>query len=213
MRDPTKETVMNRPTAPTRRRAAAALAAVALAATGCGSNDPDVAGVSSEAGHGTGHSSRTAEVAGVDPAHNDADLAFIAEMTPHHGGAVEMSGLAETRAASPQVKALALRIAQAQGPEIEQMEKMAAAWGTDVDQAGGHGSHAAGDAAALAPLQGEAFDREFLIRMIAHHESALPMSRTVLTAGENPQAKQLAEQIIRTQQAEIAEMKALLAQL
>ena len=202
-----------------RRMIVAALAALVL--TACGSNDPDVAGVGSaetKSGHGSGSghgsTSSTAEVSGIDTAHNDADIAFISDMTPHHAGAVEMAGLAATRAGSPEVKELAARIAKAQAPEIELMERMANAWGADVEHGGGHGAgHGAGDAAALEPLTGTAFDREFLIRMIEHHEGALPMSRTVLAEGENPQARELAEQIIRTQEAEIVEMNELLDQL
>lgn len=46
--------------------------------------------------------------------------------------------------------------------------------------------------------------------MIDHHEGAVTMARTELDAGVDPRARELAQRIVDTQQAEIAEMRALL---
>jgi len=54
------------------------------------------------------------------------------------------------------------------------------------------------------------FDRMWLTMMIVHHEGAIEMSQTELAEGVNPEARQLAESIIATQQAEIDEMRAML---
>ncbi|MGH3545312.1 MAG: DUF305 domain-containing protein [Mycobacteriales bacterium] len=51
--------------------------------------------------------------------HNAADVTFVSEMIPHYEQAIEMSKLAQDRAANPEVKALADRIEAAQRPEIE----------------------------------------------------------------------------------------------
>lgn len=154
---------------------------------------------------------------GISAAHNEADIAFVNGMTPHHEGAVEMSELAETRAASDEVKALAQRIAGAQQPEIDRMAAMAEAWGVEVDaegaHGGGHSTEMPDDTAALEPLSGEEFDREFLTRMIEHHKGALVMAKAELTDGENPQARDMAQQIVAAQEAEIAEMEQMLAEL
>jgi len=58
----------------------------------------------------------------ADGRHNAADVAFAQRMIVHHQGAIEMADLAPSRAASQQVKDLAVRIKAAQGPEIEQMQ-------------------------------------------------------------------------------------------
>lgn len=150
----------------------------------------------------------------VSEQHNDADVAFVQDMTPHHDGAVEMAELAATRAGDERVKALAERIEAAQAPEVDLMAQLAQAWEVDLD-GGGHGGAHGGDedVQALEPLSGAAFDREFLTRMVAHHESALPMARTEIEQGDNETAQELAQDILRTQQAELAEMRELLAQL
>lgn len=54
-------------------------------------------------------------------------------------------------------------------------------------------------------------DRDFLAMMIPHHAGAVEMARLVLIAGKDPLVRQLAEEIIAGQQAEIAAMRARLA--
>ncbi|THJ66864.1 DUF305 domain-containing protein [Arthrobacter echini] len=55
--------------------------------------------------------------------------------------------------------------------------------------------------------------RMFLESMTAHHEGAIDMARTEIDNGEYPDALAMAETIVETQQAEIEEMKGLLADL
>lgn len=198
----------------TGRRSVAALAvgsALTLALSACGSSDDS----STAASNPTPAMSSTASSSGpgIDATHNDADVTFINDMAPHHSGAIAMAQIAATQAGSAQVKDLAQRIAGAQGPEIEQMKAMAAAWKVTLNtDAGGMGgmSSPGDDVDALKPLTGAAFDKEFLTRMTAHHMSAVMMAQTESAQGSNPQAKQLASSIVAAQQKEIAEMAELL---
>ncbi|HVE96956.1 MAG TPA: DUF305 domain-containing protein [Pseudonocardiaceae bacterium] len=165
----------------------------------------------------------------VAQAHNQADISFAQGMIPHHAQAIAMSEMAAQRAASPEVKELAVRIQAAQQPEIDQMSGFLRAWNAPVPsttmpmgQMGemGQMDHGAGGAMPgmmsgdqmqqLGQASGAAFDRMFLQMMITHHQGAVTMAETELRDGQNPEARQLAQRIIDDQQREITEMQALL---
>lgn len=67
-------------------------------------------------------------------------------------------------------------------------------------------------AMASASMTGDP-DQDFLVMMIPHHEGAVEMARLLLLHGRDPLVRQLAEQIISGQQAEIASMKGRVAGL
>lgn len=149
-----------------------------------------------------------------------ADVTFAQGMIPHHQQALEMAELAATRAADPEVSALAQQIRRGQSPEIATMRSWLAAWGQPTAAPDHDGEHArmAGmltDAqlTGLRGASGKQFDRMFCELMIVHHEGALAMARDLIVEGASPRAKQLAHQIADAQQAEIAKMKALLTRL
>lgn len=68
------------------------------------------------------------------------------------------------------------------------------------------------NAMAGAPMTGDP-DRDFLSMMVPHHQGAIDMARAVLAHGKDPIARRLAEEIVTTQQAEIALMERRLEQL
>jgi uncharacterized protein (DUF305 family) len=166
--------------------------------------------------------------AGVSAEHNDADIRFAQGMIPHHRQAVEMAEMAVDRAENPDVKALAEQIQAAQDPEIETMTGFLEAWGAEVpaegDMAGMDHSSMPGMtgmpemSGMMTPEQmeqmgsatGAAFDTMFLEMMIVHHEGAIADSQRELAEGVNPQAKDLANQIIAAQTAEIDQMRQML---
>lgn len=143
--------------------------------------------------------------------HNQADVVFLQNMILHHAQAIAMSQAAGNQASSPQVKDLATRIETEQTPQAQQMSDLLTAWGTatpattSVGTAGGLGH----DQTAVT-MSGATFDRMFLQVMIDHHQDAVTMSQTELAQGNNPATRNLAQQIISAQQAEISEMQALL---
>lgn len=67
--------------------------------------------------------------------------------------------------------------------------------------------------ASLEKLSGKAFGRAFLSMMIPHHQAALEMPKAVLPVSKDGQVKTWATAIIKSQQAEIMTMTALLKPL
>ena len=174
---------------------------LALAAAGCGTDDPSI------------------DAGSVAADHNAADVEFAQGMIPHHEQAVEMADVAITKAASPAIKDLAATIKQAQGPEIVTMRGWLDGWGEKAEAAGGHGTDMEMSSGTMSDQEmgelekasGAAFDRLFLTMMVRHHKGALEMATTELDEGKYPPAKALASQITTSQAAEIDEMEGLLA--
>ncbi|WP_040336873.1 DUF305 domain-containing protein [Candidatus Blastococcus massiliensis] len=200
-------------------RLAGGLMAGAIVLAGC-SNDGE--------GSSTGSSSESSAAADTSAddatAHNDADVAFVQGMLPHHEGALRMAQLADGRAYDPRVIDLANRIEAAQGPEIETMTGWLEEWGEPLpeEDMGGmdHGSGGMDmegmteeDMTALDSTSGAEFDRMFLEMMIPHHQGAVDMAETEIADGSNPDAVDMAREIVESQTAEIEEMQTLLTEL
>ena len=146
---------------------------------------------------------------------NDADVMFAQMMIPHHEQAIEMSEIALEPAsgASAAIQDLAIRIRDAQDPEIELMKGFLATWGAPVTPEDGvdHSTMMEGmltveELDELAGLQGAEFDVRWAQAMIAHHKGAVAMAEDVLSDGKNPETRKLAEEIIANQQSEIDEL-------
>jgi uncharacterized protein (DUF305 family) len=155
-------------------------------------------------------------------ARNADDVEFSTMMIPHHAQAIAMADLALRQATNPRVKALAPKIKAAQGPEVERLSGWLTGWGEPVPgAAGGHdmpgmdaqagGMMSAQEMTDLGKAKGSAFDRMWLEMMIRHHQGAVDVSRTELAQGANPESRKLAQSIIDSQSAEIAEMRSILA--
>ena len=141
------------------------------------------------------------------------DKMFAQMMIPHHQQAVDMGTLAETRASSPEVKALAAQIKAEQAPEISQMEGWLTASGASKDM--GHdmamgGMLSADEFKALENATSAEFDKLFLEGMIAHHEGAIDMTQMIVDSN-NAEAKALGQAIISSQTEQIEYMRGLLA--
>lgn len=155
--------------------------------------------------------------------HSGTDTEFAQMMIEHHVGAIEMADLALERATTPEVRDLATRIREAQGPEIDVMTGWLEGKGEptgDGNMTGmDHGSmemeglDQTGAMADLEQATGAEFDRRFLQLMIAHHAGALEMAQAQLDDGVNTEMRDLAQTIVAAQEAEIAEMEAQLQKL
>lgn len=138
------------------------------------------------------------------------DRAFLSMMVAHHQGAVEMSRPA-LNSEDLQVRGWAEAIVMAQEREVEQMtalleplggldEAAAAPMRAEMQNMAGHTGHAANP------------DRAFVEAMLPHHQSAVDMAQLAEGRSQNADVLALAQDIVATQQREMAEFRDYLAQ-
>ena len=155
-------------------------------------------------GHGT-HD----DAAGGHGAHAvTSEAAFLAAMIPHHQEAVDSAAELLAITEREEVRDLAEAIVTVQADEIAQMRAWLAAWYPDRPAEVPYDP-------MMRPFVGlrpaEA-DQVFVADMIHHHEAALAMagSYVALRGPKRPELVSLAEDMLRTQRAEIALLQLML---
>ena len=190
----------------------------ALGLAGCSDHDMGAMAPSSAAAPGGSASASTSASAEF----NDADVMFVQMMMPHHEQAVAMSDtLLAKSGVNPDVTTLAQQIKAAQQPEIDTMKGFLTAWGQQPMSGGMGGMNHGSDDGMATDAQLKEFDQAdgqtgqkmYLTLMTAHHQGAIKMAETEVSDGKNPEAVDLAKNIIATQQQEIGTMKDLLGRL
>ncbi|TFC03837.1 DUF305 domain-containing protein [Cryobacterium adonitolivorans] len=193
--------------------AAAIAAALTLSACSGGTTDT---------GSSAAPSSPDSSASSVDFA--DADIEFAQMMIPHHEQAVEMSDdLLAKDGIDQRIVDLATEIKAAQEPEIKQLESWLTAWGIDdtssseMDMSemdhGTDGMMSDDEMNALKSASSEDAGKLFLEQMTVHHEGAIAMAQTEIDEGQNPDAVDMATNIVDSQTAELDVMNDILATL
>jgi uncharacterized protein (DUF305 family) len=162
------------------------------------------------------------------------DQHFIEMMIPHHRDAIAMADLALTRAKRPEVKRLAEAIKKDQAYEIQEMRTWYKQWygkevpapsmagmgmgqgmmGNPQNQGQGAGSGMMGMGQGMnmktdleALKKAPDFDKEFVRQMVPHHQMAVMMAQMASKRATRPEIRTLAQSIIKSQNAEIAQMQ------
>ena len=155
-----------------------------------------------------------------------ADIEFMSGMIGHHAQAIQMSEMAPTHGAGPQVTILAARIINAQKDEIATMQQWLKDRGQPVPEAvpgmkmAGHdhlmlmpGMLTPEQMAQLDAARGPEFDRLFLTYMIQHHNGALSMVQKLFShdgAAQEDVIFKFASDVNVDQTTEIARMERML---
>ena len=144
------------------------------------------------------------------------DLRFIDAMTPHHQGAVEMAKEAQQKSKRPELKALATNMIKSQDQEIVEMKQWRQAWYPKAESTPMASDSKTGKMVPSDQMQGmsmnlgaadDQFDLRFINAMIPHHEGAIVMGKDALQKSQRPAVRKLAEEIVKSQQQEIDQLK------
>ena len=156
----------------------------------------------------------------LGPADESFDLRFIDGMIPHHEGAVVMAQEALQKSNRPEIKQLAQAIIDAQEKEISELKEWRISW---YSNAGDEPMMYSAEMGHMMPMTEEMrssmmmngdlgtaddqFDLRFINAMIPHHQGAIDMAQQALDKSDRPEIKELAQNIIDSQQQEIAQME------
>ena len=155
----------------------------------------------------------------VGPADANYDLRFIDSMIPHHQGALVMAQEVLQKSKRPELIKLAKGMLAEQNKEIAQMQQWRKQWYPKVSATPIMWHAAMNHEMAMTTAHKESmmmsmslgkadagFERRFLDAMIPHHQGAVTMGQDLLKKSKRPEMQKLAQNIIKSQQAEIAQM-------
>jgi uncharacterized protein (DUF305 family) len=144
----------------------------------------------------------------------DADTDFVAMMVPHHQGAIDMAEAELSYGRNARLRGLAQEIIVTQQEEIAEM-RLALVSAAASPSAGPQDTPFIDKSnAALARMMtgmritpaGDV-DRDFVTMMVPHHQGAIDMAEAELSYGHNEPLRGLAQEIIATQEEQIAVMQ------
>jgi uncharacterized protein (DUF305 family) len=140
-----------------------------------------------------------------------SDKAFIDAMVPHHQGAIAMAEVALKNAEHEEIKQLSKNIISTQQAEIKDLESIKKVeFGTSQVPMEMSPQQMQTMGVMMNPQKlanREPFDRAFMDAMIPHHQSAIEMAQVALENSDNPEIKELAQNIVSAQQTEIEQMR------
>ena len=154
------------------------------------------------------------------------DLQFIDQMIIHHQGAIMSAEHMIAGSERPELRQLSENIQTSQAEQIEQMRTWREEWypdaaptfemdPTQMQEMMGDNQmqEMMGDNQMQEMMGTDETDVMFLRMMIPHHQLAIDMSEQALNNAEHPELKELAQQIIDEQSAEIELMEGYLERI
>jgi uncharacterized protein (DUF305 family) len=145
---------------------------------------------------------------------NNPDRDFVAMMVPHHQGAIDMAEAELSYGHNEPLRHLAQEIIVTQQEEIAEMRlalvSAAASPSTGPQEAPFLARNDAAMARMMAGIKikpSNNVDRDFVAMMVPHHQGAIDMAEAELSYGHNQPLRGLAQEIIATQEQEIAAMR------
>ena len=138
------------------------------------------------------------------------NIAFLSQMIAHHQGAVDMAKDVLKVAQLPETKTEANAVITDQEKQIKQMTDWLQTWYA-VKPSEQQMNLMKADMKGMMDMKTN--DKMFFQMMIPHHQGAIDMSQLALKQSDKTEVKDLAQQIIKAQQAEIARYNELLKKM
>jgi uncharacterized protein (DUF305 family) len=144
----------------------------------------------------------------VMPGGEYSDAAFVDSMVPHHEGAVEMAEVGLDNAEHEEIRQLSRDIIDSQQAEIEKFGRIREGLDGPTTEMSEEDMSMMGMMDGPQQLANEdPFDKAFIDNMIPHHRSAIAMAEVAVKESEDPEIREIANDIVSAQEREIGQMK------
>jgi uncharacterized protein (DUF305 family) len=186
----------------------AALTAVALALTGCGTDKA-----------ATEQNTKVAAAVQAGDKYNDTDVMYLQMMVAHHEQGLQMVRIAERSARKPELVTLLKAVDVTQADEVTLIKGWLEGWKkpTTVDHApNAHADHGGLPATgpeemkALQDAEGSSAESTFINLFVAHQHNAVEMANMERTGGANDEAKAFAERVKQSRTDQIRQLLTML---
>jgi uncharacterized protein (DUF305 family) len=146
---------------------------------------------------------------------NDADTAIAGSLIEQQAAGIELANTTIGRdGLDPRIARLAEEIRVGGTADIDALAAMLKEWGEKAPRTGfgtgdGHTPHEEGhgDLEQLAAAPAPAFERQWLARMIAHHEESLTLTDELEERGESEELATQVDETVATLEAELERMR------
>jgi uncharacterized protein (DUF305 family) len=200
-----------------------------VAGMGCGTvtgGTPTAGGMMEHGEHGSMMS--TPGHAGGMMHEAEYDLMYIDMMIPHHESIIALATVAVDELTHPRLIEIANTIVATQQGEVDELQRLRAEWYGDAEPVSmdmmmgmpGMGSDMTMmEQQMSAEWQVQSFcdaenkDLAFVDQVIPHHQMAVDSSRAAVGMATHPELVAIAQEVITTQEAEIAELKSIRAEI
>jgi len=156
----------------------------------------------------------------LDGSFNDTDVMFLQMLVPHHQQGVRLAELGADKAVRAEVRDFAAAVVATQNDELTSVESWLADWNQPVEadpDPGAHHGHGDGLHApdpevvtALEQTESGKFDATFVNLFTGHQHGAVKLAKMELAKGRHPDARDLADRIVKSRTAQVQQLATLL---
>ena len=159
-----------------------------------------------------GSTGTTTLPAHVGAVHNQADVTFLDSVVLLRQQGTQLATLGSTQATNPKLKTLAGTLAQEQSVPTDTLTSWRPQWNQPAPSVGTtqvSGLLSTAELSQLQTLTGATFDTKLVRDLVANHQAVLNAANTELTAGTSQQAKQVAQNLVTSEQADLGQLNGL----
>ncbi|HWC81881.1 MAG TPA: DUF305 domain-containing protein [Pseudonocardiaceae bacterium] len=148
----------------------------------------------------------------ADSTHNQADVTFLDDVVLLRQQAVQLATLGQSTATNPKLKTLCGQLAANVYPDAATLTGWLSQWNQPAPTAQSaqvDGLLTSSELSQLQAMSGTGFDSKLVSDLVANHQAVLSAANTEVTSGSNPQAKQVATNLVTAETAAVSQLNGL----